>query len=517
MIRTVVVFLSLAIAIAAVAAEPARPVPPSSQGRGPNPRFYEVQEKLDPGGTFYLYADLKGFFDNLADGLCEVIDQASAEAAPQQQAEAEQAKKAIRAVLNHSSLRSLEDVGVSVIPDGDLNRVRFFLRMPGEATGLRKALGGKPAPRRLLHAAPSSTVLFFDTDLSVRAFRSVIDTAYREAAPPEARDNLRLGLAQVEQASGLPVKDILDSLEGEMAVAVSFDDSGGATVPGLQGQAVQIPKPGLLVALQTRNAVLFDSLHTLFLRGGMNPTTVTLAQEARGFTVAVPPLGFPVLPTFAYRAPFFYLATDPRLLSDGLKRQAAVKGGLAENSEFLETFKDLPRENNGVGFVSARLYGLVGDYLSSSSPEFEAMAAQAKANGTAAASVRLNDPDGLLFISRTESGAGELVAAGVVAPLGITTAIAVPGFIRAREVSRRNSCQENLTRIDGAKAMWALENNKSADAIPTWDDLVKSDETGYLDVKPVCPVGGTYIIGRIDEVPRCTYQEGDFPHVYPTP
>ena len=38
----------------------------------------------------------------------------------------------------------------------------------------------------------------------------------------------------------------------------------------------------------------------------------------------------------------------------------------------------------------------------------------------------------------------------VVAIIGILIAIAVPGFIRAREVSRRNSCQENLTKIDGA-------------------------------------------------------------------
>ena len=109
----------------------------------------------------------------------------------------------------------------------------------------------------------------------------------------------------------------------------------------------------------------------------------------------------------------------------------------------------------------------------------------------------------------------------VVAIIGILIAIAVPGFIRAREISRRNSCQENLTKIDGAKTTWALEQNKAGSDTPTWDDLV-TGQTGYLRFKPVCPLddakdGSTYGIEDVNTVPTCTQGEGEFSHTFPVP
>ncbi len=49
----------------------------------------------------------------------------------------------------------------------------------------------------------------------------------------------------------------------------------------------------------------------------------------------------------------------------------------------------------------------------------------------------------------------------VVAIIGIIIAIAVPAFLRARENARGRACQENLSKIDGSKEMWALEEKKS--------------------------------------------------------
>ncbi len=110
----------------------------------------------------------------------------------------------------------------------------------------------------------------------------------------------------------------------------------------------------------------------------------------------------------------------------------------------------------------------------------------------------------------------------VVAIIGILIAIAVPGFLRAREVSRLRSCQENLTKIDGAKQTWALEYNKDGGQTPTWDDLVQANDTGYLRDTPTCPLddsgtaGSTYTIGTVDSRPDCSEGTGDFVHDYPT-
>ncbi len=117
----------------------------------------------------------------------------------------------------------------------------------------------------------------------------------------------------------------------------------------------------------------------------------------------------------------------------------------------------------------------------------------------------------------------------VVAIIGILIAIAVPGFIRAREISRRNSCQENLTKIDGAKQAWALEKNQMGTAVPTWDDLLMDPITnstatqgGFLRYIPVCPIdpnknGSTYTINQVNTLPACDQGQGEYLHSYPIP
>lgn len=99
----------------------------------------------------------------------------------------------------------------------------------------------------------------------------------------------------------------------------------------------------------------------------------------------------------------------------------------------------------------------------------------------------------------------------LIVPIGCLAAIAVPSFVRAREISRRNACQENLSRIDGAKQQWALEKNMEPTDTAAWDDLV--GDTGYLARMPVCPSGGTYAIGPVNESPTCSHTPQQFPHV----
>jgi type II secretion system protein G len=93
----------------------------------------------------------------------------------------------------------------------------------------------------------------------------------------------------------------------------------------------------------------------------------------------------------------------------------------------------------------------------------------------------------------------------VVAIIGILIAIAVPGFVRARTQSRNRACQENLTKIDGAKEQWALENNKAPTDACAMTNLVTADPTtSYMKKVPVCPEGGTYTVGAVGTDPTCS-------------
>ena len=48
----------------------------------------------------------------------------------------------------------------------------------------------------------------------------------------------------------------------------------------------------------------------------------------------------------------------------------------------------------------------------------------------------------------------------VVAIIGLLAAIAIPNFIKARQVSQKNACIANMKQIDGAINTWALETNR---------------------------------------------------------
>lgn len=101
----------------------------------------------------------------------------------------------------------------------------------------------------------------------------------------------------------------------------------------------------------------------------------------------------------------------------------------------------------------------------------------------------------------------------VVAIIGILIAIAVPSFLRAREISRRNACQENMNKIDGAKQQWALETSQPASATPAWTDLVGS--ASYIRKTPLCPSSGTYTINSVNANPSCSLSgQSPFPHTF---
>jgi type II secretory pathway pseudopilin PulG len=95
----------------------------------------------------------------------------------------------------------------------------------------------------------------------------------------------------------------------------------------------------------------------------------------------------------------------------------------------------------------------------------------------------------------------------VVAIIGILVAIAVPGFVRARTNSRARACQENLSKLDGGKEQYALDNNLAPGAAAAMSDICLEDGTLYVKAPatgPVCPGGGAYTLNTIGVDPTCS-------------
>ena len=78
-------------------------------------------------------------------------------------------------------------------------------------------------------------------------------------------------------------------------------------------------------------------------------------------------------------------------------------------------------------------------------------------------------------------------------------------YIRnGRRRPKISMCKINLEMISISKLMWASENGKTTNDIPTWDDLREHWSGPALKGIPICPEGGTYTINRVRERPTCS-------------
>src|SRR5262245_58333750 len=62
-----------------------------------------------------------------------------------------------------------------------------------------------------------------------------------------------------------------------------------------------------------------------------------------------------------------------------------------------------------------------------------------------------------------------------------------------------NYCINNLRVLDGAEETWAKEKGKTTNDIPVMTDL-----TNYMVGIPKCPDGGTYTLGPVGQMPKCS-------------
>lgn len=85
--------------------------------------------------------------------------------------------------------------------------------------------------------------------------------------------------------------------------------------------------------------------------------------------------------------------------------------------------------------------------------------------------------------------------------------VALVVFVRARNTSASAPCINNLRQLDSFKLQWSLESNKTTNVVVTWEDLHPYLPNSVREAgqdRLVCPQGGTYILGRLDESPKCS-------------
>ena len=84
---------------------------------------------------------------------------------------------------------------------------------------------------------------------------------------------------------------------------------------------------------------------------------------------------------------------------------------------------------------------------------------------------------------------------------GLSSVDSTPVDETAAWNARRRACINQLTMIAGAKRQWALGKQQTGEATPAVVDLVAYFPAGKL---PKCPEGGSYVVGKVRESPRCS-------------
>jgi hypothetical protein len=477
--------------------------------------FKEVTSKLDEGGSFYLYLSTEAWLKDLSGKVDKW--RVMADSVPDLQDKRDAVNNAFNIgtrLIKDSGLEDISGLGMSSIarePGMYYNKM-IVHHYSGQGNGFIWTMFGKdPHELEGLNLLPVNTAMAAFYDLDAAQIWSVIQTQCEKSGFPEAKDFLKTFPEQFQKGAGMKWEDAIGSLGGEFGVVMTLDDSRMVRVPLPGQQALQVPEPGLMFVIKVKNDAIFNRIDAA-LKQTKVPGLVNVEKDGMKMrTVPVPlPLPITLRPSVATSGGYLFIATTDALIQEAL----AVKGGkagLKSTDEFKKLSADIPQQGNQFMYVSKRFgqtfmkiqqqtMGANGQLPPQMKELMNSFIQPDKAGFTYA--VGVNSDEGWLTVANGSQSSGNAVVVAPAVFVGLLAGIAVPNFVKARDVSQKNVCINNLRMIDAAKAQWALEKNKSQGADVKWEDIQPFLGRGRATMR--CPNGGEYTVGAVGESPTCS-------------
>ena len=443
--------------------------PPAAPAHGPNARFYAVQQKLDPGGSFYLYSDLKGALQSCMDRIRPILQQ------PGYPPEVMHGFTIVDKVMNRLGLYGIHDLGVSVIPDGELNRTKLYISAPeGRRNGLLASLGGAPHPFAILDRAPAQTRILLSGDCDTQALYRLMLQVGQDIAGPDWEVGVERIMEQMKAQTGIDLRAVNASLGGEFAFLVDQDPAVQATIP-IEKEKVRLDAPRLALVIKVKDATLYDALKRLAQMKGLPPTAESTDGKLKLFPLpSIPNPFWLCAPAFAFDGDQVYVSSH----IDLIKRLATPSGDLLKDTaEFKRLQAGLPTEGNGLSFISPRLGATLvelggkiqaaqqrqGEAKPQAFIALDSLKGNAVLNG-GAITIRVNEPNGVQVVSRSHAGSAHFIGAAVVAPAAILAAVAVPNFMEAQSRSKVARVKSDLRTMSIAIECYKLDQS----VYPAW-------------------------------------------------
>jgi len=452
--------------------------------------FDAVTQQLDPGGSVYAYLATDQWLAGLSTNVTGIKDfiLSMPDVSGTERENINRVFDLLAGGIAKSGLENLTGVGISSVQiSPELHRTKFILHHnQGQGDGLFwNVMGKKPHALTGLDFLTTNTAVAAFGDLDLAALWEAIESGMTKSGVPELADGVKKFPAEFEKQTKLSWAKLLSSFGGEVGLVLTLDEQNKIGLP-LGAEGIELPTPGLLLAVKMNNDLLFDRISSELKKS----EAVELTDE-KGLKMCAMPIPLP-LPvelkiTVATSGDYFFFATSPGMVREALAVRAGKLPGLRQNAEFAALLKNLPAEGNQFMYADKRFSGLILDFQkraleSQKDMDPNAMKAVQKLflsqGPTFGLSVGAHTPTGWQSVSVGNQNSS---AAFKAATPALAAAMVLPALAKAKAKSQSIACMNNMKQINLAARIWASDNN---DQYPF---NVSSGKGGTLEI---CERGG---------------------------
>lgn len=445
--------------------------------------FQKVTAQLDPGGTFYMYTDLRGVTEAVIGAIEPILTQAGN---PQMEA----LPAMIRAGMKGAGLDQIEAFGMSVLPlENNMVRAKSYLKIK-EPVGVF-ALPGRPAAglEGLKYVPPRAAAASVETI----NFQAVIPLANRIATGiGGATGEIRIQKAlKVLKDAGFDLEAFLAALDGEIGFWLIIDEQREVVLPYSNSGSLRLSRPEVCFMLKTRNNSAYDMIVALALKKSGEAWKVekdTAGGDALVMAARENPFAY--RPLFAQRGNWLMLASSAEDMELALDSARSGKD-LRTSEEFAKVAAGMHSNPCAVGWISPQVARFATDILRKVESLEQRDGDRIRVIGElfvkqlppthGIVSWSAADPEGISFTTQGDKTGSMFATSGMSPVLPVLAAIAVPNFLEAKVRSKVSRVRSDQRTFATALESYFVDNN----AYPVWT----TKESDYVTPKGLSDKG----------------------------
>ena len=298
---------------------------------------------------------------------------------------------------------------------------------------------------------------------------------------PQAAEIARSFPQMFEKQTEIPWTALLESLGGELGLVFTLDQTRRISIPAGPRNQMDLPAPGLLLALKIKNDLLYERISSKL---SANPKSVM--SEEKGLKMCSLPLELPLpialQPTVASSGDYFFFASSPEMVRIVQAVRQGKQPGLKGSAKFQVLAKYLPADGNQFIYVDQSFGETVRELqrqaMSGSGMGEEQLTVFRRLLGGAQPAFTLaigaHNPTGwqTTSVGNQDSG-GAVLLAPTVGVTAIGAGMLLPALAKAKSRAQTISSVSQLKQLGLATRMYADEHQGKFPNAKTWCDDLK--------------------------------------------